>query len=634
MKALDILKKYWGHNSFRLNQEEIISSVVNKQDTLALLPTGGGKSICYQIPAIMNDGICLVISPLISLMNDQIRHLQSKGIKSVSISSNMYFKDIDTTLTNCIYGNIKFLYLSPEKLKNKLVRDKIRLMDINLIAVDEAHCISQWGHNFRPSYRLINEIREFANNAPIIALTATANKLVAEDIQENLNFKKNNLIKSSFRRKNLSYVNTVVNNKTEVLLKLLKKIKSSVIVYVGSRRQSNEICQLLINNQISAKSYHAGIDNATRNKTQESWITNQTRVIVATNAFGLGIDKEDVKLVVHMQLPLNIEAYFQEAGRAGRNGKTAYSFLLINQSDIKRNKDILKFRYPTLEEIQKMYQKIADYLQVAVNTMPEEEFAFNIEVFAKKYNFNITQTFHTLQFLENEDLIKLLDNSFGSSKIKMAINNSELYKFQIANSFFDNFIRIILRKFPGIFNNNISIKEKKLASELNISEEKLINMLQKLEQKGIISYIPKHGGTHLIYLQNRLDAKELNISKERLKEAREYSNKKLEEIISYAYNRDECRSILLLRHFGENSKERCQICDYCVKENRKTLKQKDFEEISAAIIKLLEKRELSIDEIIIILKEIEEEKIQNVIQYLFDKDKISKHGNKYSRIKN
>ncbi len=312
--------------------------------------------------------------------------------------------------------------------------------------------------------------------------------------------------------------------------------------------------------------------------------------------------------------------------------KQPIHFLLINQSDVKRNKDILNFRYPMLEEIQEMYQKIADYLQVAVNTLPEEEFEFNIESFAKKYDFNITKTFHTLQFLENEDLIKLLDNSFGSSKIRMAINNADLYKFQIANSYFDNFIRIILRKFPGIFNNNISIKEKKLSNELNISEVKLINILQKLEQKGIISYIPKHGGTHLVYLQNRLDSKRLNISKERLQEAKEYSNKKLEEIIAYAYNRDECRSILLLKYFGENSKERCQVCDYCVKENRKTLKQKDFEEISKSIIKLLDENELNIEEIIDSLKEIKKDKIENVIQYLFDKDKISKHGNKYSRI--
>ena len=629
MEALDILKKYWGHNSFRLKQEEVINSVINKQDTLALLPTGGGKSICYQIPAIMNDGICIVVSPLISLMNDQIRHLQSKGIKSTAISSKMYSKEIETVLNNCIYGKIKFLYLSPEKLRNEDVKRKLELMNINLIAVDEAHCISQWGHNFRPAYRLINEIREVKKGIPILALTATANKLVIEDIQENLKFNKENLIKSSFFRKNLSYVSTIVNNKNETLLKLLSKIKSSVIIYVGTRRQSNEVSLFLNNNKISTKAYHAGIDNIKRNNIQNSWVKNETRVIVATNAFGLGIDKSDVKLVVHMQLPMNIESYFQESGRAGRNGKTAYSFLLVNKSDIKKNKEILSFRHPEIKEIRNIYQRIADDLQIAVNTLPEEEFLFDIQEFSQKYQLNISKTFHILKYLEQEDYLKLYENTFGSSKIKIAINNSDLYKFQIANGFFDNFIRVILRKYPGIFNNFINIDEKKLSYELKISTEKLTQILKQLENKGILEYKEKTEGMHLIYLQNRIDAERLQISKERLQESKDYNNKQLDEIINYAYNRDQCRSVLLLKYFGENNSERCQVCDFCINKNRKELKQKEFQEISRLVLRMLQVKEYSIENIFLELKDYKKEKIENVLNYLFDKDKISKHGEKF-----
>jgi ATP-dependent DNA helicase RecQ len=366
MDAIEVLKKYWGYTQFRLKQEEIIQQVIKKKDTLALLPTGGGKSICYQVPTIMQEGICLVVSPLISLMDDQVRHLQSKGIKSVSIASHMHYSDIDTALTNCIYGGIKFLYLSPERLKNNIVKSRIKQMNINLIAVDEAHCISEWGHNFRPSYRHISEIRNLLQNTPILALTATATNDVIKDIQQNLLFKEENLIKSSFRRSNISYVVDNVENKNARLIKLLNKIKSSVIVYVGSRKKAKFLTNLLIKNNFSANYYHAGLPAVTKAERQEHWTKNQTRIMIATNAFGMGIDKKDIKLVVHMDMPSTIEAYFQEAGRAGRDGKTAYSFLLANNSDIKKGKDQLKIKYPTISEILESYQNIANYLQIAV----------------------------------------------------------------------------------------------------------------------------------------------------------------------------------------------------------------------------------------------------------------------------
>ncbi|MDC0029259.1 RecQ family ATP-dependent DNA helicase, partial [bacterium] len=405
MQALDILKKYWGYNTFRLKQEEVINSVLKSKDTLALLPTAGGKSICFQVPALMKDGICLVISPLISLMEDQIKYLKSKGIKSVSISSSMNSNDIQTALTNCLYGGIKFLYLSPEKLRDQSVKEKIDQLNVNLIAVDEAHCISDWGHNFRPSYRLISEIRDTKKNIPILALTATANKSVVDDIQNNLNFKEKNLIKSTFLRENLSYVAVDCNSKKKTLLNLLNKFKSSVIIYVSSRKESNEIALFLKNNNISSTSYHAGIAFKKRIKIQEEWTNNLIRVIVATNAFGLGINKEDIRLIIHMQIPMNMESYYQEAGRAGRDGKTAYSFILYDRLDFRKNIQNLNIWHPEIKSIQNIYQKICDYLQIGIHELPDEDFQFNISSFCNRYNLDIKQTFIIINFLEKEELI-------------------------------------------------------------------------------------------------------------------------------------------------------------------------------------------------------------------------------------
>jgi ATP-dependent DNA helicase RecQ len=367
MDAIDVLIKYWGHTQFRLKQQEIIKQVIDKKDTLALLPTGGGKSICYQVPALMQEGICLVISPLIALMDDQVRFLKSKGIKSIAITSGMHYNEIDTALTNCIYGGVKFLYLSPERLQNELVQTRIKEMNINLITVDEAHCISEWGHNFRPAYRHISEIREIIPDTPVLALSATATSSVIDDIQNNLNFKKHNLIQSSFTRENLSYVVDNVEDKKLRLLKLVDKIKSSVIIYVGSRKAAKEITNFLLNNNYSANYYHGGLAVKVRTERQESWTQNQTRIMVATNAFGMGIDKPDVKLVVHLELPSTIEAYFQEAGRAGRDGKQAYAFLLANKGDVKKQQDLLTLRYPSISEIKTVYQNLANYFQLAEN---------------------------------------------------------------------------------------------------------------------------------------------------------------------------------------------------------------------------------------------------------------------------
>ena len=629
MDAIDILKKYWGYTSFRLKQEEVINSIINKKDTLALLPTGGGKSICFQVPAILQEGICIVISPLISLMEEQTRYLKSKGIKSIAISSVMNKNQIETALTNCIYGGFKFLYLSPEKLRDQVIKDKIKDMNVNLIAIDEAHCISEWGHNFRPSYRLIKEIREVKTNTPVLALTATANKDVIRDIQKNLNFNKKNLIQSSFYRKNLSYVVVECNDKYQMLLKLLRKIKSSVIVYVGSRKESTKISLYLNQRSISASAYHAGIDISKRIKTQESWTNNSTRVIVATSAFGLGINKTDVRMIVHMQIPINIESYFQESGRAGRDGNTAYSFLLISKDDISDNYKRLQNRYPSLKEIQDVYQKICDYLQVAIDTLSDEDYDFNIKDFCKRYEFNIISTYSAIQYLENEELIKLTDTQYISSKIKIIISNAELYKFQISNSHFEKIIKLLLRKYNNIFSNYVNIDEDYLQSQINNDKQLIKKILIKLEEHGIIKYRQKNNGVQLRFLQHRKDSEKLNINEKQIKFNKSNAKEKLEKVIQYINEKQRCRSNILLEYFGEKKIERCGICDFCVRKNKKEIKEKGFNELSIQIIQLLEKKECDIEEITDKIHNQKKEDIIDVINYLFENDIIYKFGNKY-----
>ena len=571
MQALDILKKYWGYNTFRLKQEEVINSVLKSKDTLALLPTAGGKSICFQVPALMKDGICLVISPLISLMEDQIKYLKSKGIKSVCISSSMNSNDIQTALTNCLYGGIKFLYLSPEKIRDQSIKEKIDQMDVNLIAVDEAHCISDWGHNFRPSYRLISEIRDKKKNIPILALTATANKSVIDDIQNNLNFKEKNLIKSTFLRQNLSYVAINCNSKKKTLLNLLNKFKSSVIIYVSSRKESNEIALFLKNNNISSTSYHAGIDFKKRIKIQEEWTNNLIRVIVATNAFGLGINKEDIRLIIHMQIPMNIESYYQEAGRAGRDGKTAYSFILYDTLDFSKNIQNLNIWHPEIKSIQNIYQKICDYLQIGIHELPDEDFQFNISSFCNRYNLDIKQTFIIINFLEKEELIKLYDSKNIKSKIKIIISNAELYKFQISNSYFDSFIKFLLRNYPNIYTNFVNIIETEIEKKLNIKTQSVKDILIKLEQKGVIKYRQNEVGMQLRFLQNRKDSEKLNISKEKILNKKKLAEEKLDIIIKYINNKNKCRSQNILKYFNEEVHERCNICDNCIAQKKKNL---------------------------------------------------------------
>ena len=629
MKAIEVLIKYWGHTQFRLKQEEIIQQIIEKRDILALLPTGGGKSICYQIPALMQEGICLVISPLIALMADQVRHLQSKGIKSVAITSNMHYSEIDTALTNCIYGGVKFLYLSPERLKNDLVQSRITKMNINLITVDEAHCISEWGHNFRPSYRHISKIRSINKEIPILALTATATSDVIEDIQKNLLFKKENLIKSSFKKEKMSYVVNKVEDKNSRLLKLLNKIKSSVIIYVGTRKRAEDLTTFLNNHSFSANYYHAGLSYEARNLRQESWSKNQTRIMIATNSFGMGIDKSDVKLVVHMDLPSTIEAYFQEAGRAGRNGKTAYAFLLVNNLDIKKQQDLLKLKYPTIDEILEGYQNIANYLQIAVGDFPEDPIPFDIVSFSDRYKINTLKAYNVIKYLEKEEKIRLSDELRSPSKVKIIIPSIELYKFQITNKFYDAFIKLLLRSYNNLFNHLVVVNEGKIANHFNSSIEDVKTILFKLQQLEIIEYKEKNNLSQLTFLQERQDLSRIHFNENKWKERRNYEIKKLNDIVNYINKKDTCRSQLLLHYFGEEKSVKCGLCDVCIIEKRNDVKDKTFKEISEKIRHSLKHDEMTLRELCNTMSDFSEQEIINIVNYLFENDKVSQFGNKY-----
>jgi len=630
--AKQILIKYWGHTNFRPMQEEIIQSVLATKDTLALLPTGGGKSVCFQIPCLMQDGICIVISPLISLMKDQVEHLKYKGIKSVAIISGMSKNEVDVALGNCIYGNYKFLYLSPERLQNKMVQERIRQMNVNLITVDEAHCISEWGYDFRPSYLHIAEIREVIPDVPILALTATATADIIDDIQDKLLFSEKHLLQSSFVRENLSYVVINTENKKTKLVKILNHFKSSAIVYVGSRKETKEITQLLRTHNISSDYYHAGLDMDIRNQKQEKWTHNEIRVMVATNAFGMGIDKDNVRVVVHINTPTSLEAYFQEAGRAGRDGTLAYAILLTNKSDrIDLSRFILS-QFPTVQEIRDCYQKIADYFHIAVDTAEGESFEFDINDFCERYNLKTYKTYNILKYLQKEEFIKLTDSIHSPSKLHFIVDNTELYRFQVANVHYDSFIKLLLRSYSGLFENYVTINEQTLSSRFNSPPTQVMDLLEKLQQLEILKYLPRTNAPKLIFTKNRAEASTIRISEEILKKRKELKKQKMESIIAYAENSTICRTQQLLEYFGEENNYKCGKCDVCVERNKLEISDLEFEEIKKYLQNILSEKAMISSEIINIITDVREEKVLKVLQWLLDNGKIKLTENKYSWI--
>ncbi|MFZ1495450.1 MAG: ATP-dependent DNA helicase RecQ [Saprospiraceae bacterium] len=571
-----ILTHYWGYDSFRPLQAEIIQNVLEGNDTLALLPTGGGKSVCFQVPTLAMDGICIVISPLISLMKDQVYHLKMKGIQAAAIYSGMSLKLMDTILDNCVYGNYKFLYVSPERLYSELLLARLAKMKIALFAVDEAHCISQWGYDFRPPYLEIKNIRIKLPNIPIIALTATATKEVVHDIQEKLAFNNGSVFLQSFKRKNLAYVVQYEEAKRERLLKILKNVQGTSVVYVRNRKLTKEIALFLQKNNITANFYHAGLATKEREVVQDDWMNNKTRVIVATNAFGMGIDKPDVRTVVHLDVPDSLEAYFQEAGRGGRDGKKSFAILLYNLQDKVSLEQSYFNSFPSLEEIKLTYQALGNFLQLAVGSGKNESFDFSFLDFIQNYNFQAAKTMNALKLLAQASYIALTEAVFTPSLLKIIVSKEMLYDFQLKYKEYDLLLKTILRTVPGVHENLSSIFEETFAKVLKKNKPTIIKMLQHLHQQGIVYYEQFSEQPKVVFLVERLETHNVIIDTKLYNFRKERYWKNIQASILYA-EAITCRSQYLLAYFGEKS-DVCGVCDVCL-DNKKNTQNQDINEV-------------------------------------------------------
>ncbi len=618
----EILKQYWGYDGFRPMQEDIIWSILEGNDTLALLPTGGGKSICFQVPALLQDGICIVVSPLISLMKDQVDNLQKRSIAAKAIYSGMGYRQIDELLDNCIYGRTKLLYLSPERLKSELAIERISKMNVNLIAVDEAHCISQWGYDFRPSYLEINEIRKLHPEVPVVALTATATTDVVQDIQERLAFKKGKVYQNSFKRENLAYVVRKEENKEEKLLNILNKVPGTSVVYVRNRRKTKDISNFLNRNNINADFYHAGLNGDLRSKKQSSWIKSKTRVIVATNAFGMGIDKPDVRSVVHLDLPDNLEAYFQEAGRGGRDGKKSFAALLYSDSDKKMLTKHFETSFPELKEIKRVYQALGSYFQLALGGGIGKSYDFDLISFCTNFKLDILTALNSLKHLEKMGWISMTESVYMPSTVKMKISREDIYDFQLKNPKLEKFIKFLLRSNTGIFTDFVSIREGKLANSLKTETVKIVSVLELLDKEGIIIYRQKKDSPQLVFLRERVSIEDLNLDVKLYNFLKDRAKFRIEKAIEYC-EKEECRSQLLLSYFGEKKSKKCGVCDVCLGRNKSLEKSDDFERLSKKILQLLKKENLTLPQIIDSFHAKDEKKIIGVIQYMVD-EKIIK----------
>jgi ATP-dependent DNA helicase RecQ len=628
MTATEILKKYWGFEVFRPLQEEIIQSVIKGNDTLALLPTGGGKSICFQVPAMMMDGICIVVSPLVALMKDQVENLKAKGIEAIAIYAGMGKREIDILLDNCIYGNIKFLYLSPERLLSELVRVRISYMNVNLIAVDEAHCISQWGYDFRPPYLQIKELRTIHPDKPVLALTATATPTVRTDIVDKLAMKDPQIFVKSFSRKNLSYVVFNLDDKHKKLIEITKNVKGCGLVYVRNRRETAEVAAFLQRNHISADFYHAGLEKDLRFKKQEDWKTDQTRIMVATNAFGMGIDKPDVRFVVHLDLPESLEAYYQEAGRAGRDEKRAFAVLLTNKSDQKTLESKYTDSFPSVDEIKKVYHYLGNYYQLAYGVGEGLSFPFDLADFSKRFGTGVIKTLAALKFLERDGYLALSESIFMPSRLMFSASHEEVYRFQIENAAFDPIIKTIQRSYGGAFDAYIKIKESDLSKRLKISYNDVIAYLTKLQEYGIISYLQQTDQPQLQFLLPRMDMLHLDVDAKFIELRKQIQSEQIAAVLNYAA-KFSCRSIQLLSYFGETKAEKCGVCDVCLVEKKEKDSASLNDTIDFEICTVLQSHHLDLDDLVKHLQTGNDNDRVARIRELLDAGKIKTDGKKY-----
>ncbi len=617
MSIHQILKHHWGFDSFRPLQEDIINAVLEGKDVLALLPTGGGKSACFQVPALSKEGLCLVISPLIALMKDQVRNLEKKGIPSLAIYTGMNFHEIRKTLQNACYGNYKFLYVSPERLETNLFLEFLSGMKINLIAVDEAHCISQWGYDFRPTYTRIAAIREYLPGVPVLALTASATRMVQEDICNKLLFTEGyKRFQQSFERPELSYSVFDVPTKQIKLLEILNKVKGTAIVYCKSRKQTRIIAEFLMQHNITADYYHAGLSNEMRTGKQEDWIANRIRVIACTNAFGMGIDKPDVRVVVHYDTPDCLENYYQEAGRAGRDGKRAYAVLLHTQREISALQSLSKIRYPEKAEIKKIYTAIMNHLQISAGSGAGISYDFDISLFASYFKLNILSATYAIKALEQEEIISYNESFFKPSLLVFNCNKDDLNDFEIQNPELEPVIKGLLRSYEGIFDHPAVISENTLAKFISKTIEQVRNDLYILQKFGIIIYTPQNENPQITLLQNRMYADDFSINLTDYHKRKIYFEERVNAMIAYLTETNKCRSIYIADYFHAGHLHNCGICDNCINKKIKAAKDSNFEKIATHIINTVAKNSANLDEIYKKSDGITKTHLQKVIDYL------------------
>lgn len=617
-----ILKDYWGYDNFRGIQEDIIRSIGSGRDTLGLMPTGGGKSITFQVPAMAKDGLCIVITPLIALMKDQVRNLRDRGIKAIAIYSGMTREEIIIALENCIFGNYKFLYISPERLDTEIFRIKLRSMKVSMITVDESHCISQWGYDFRPAYLKISEIRNLLPGVPVLALTATATPEVVKDIQQRLAFKEENVFRMSFERKNLAYIVRRTESKQEELLHILKHVDGSAIVYAHNRKRTKEYAQLLNENGITATFYHAGLSNDTKDQRQKSWVKGETRVMVATNAFGMGIDKPDVRLVVHVDIPDSPEAYFQEAGRGGRDGKKAYAVLLYARSDKATLKKRITDTFPEKDYIRTVYEHLNYYYQMAMGDGLGCTREFNIDEFCRNFKHFPIQVDSALKILTRAGYLEYTDEQDNNSRLMFTLTKEELYRIHETSPEAEKLINIILRSYTGVFTEYAYINEETLSLRTGMTRQQVYDTLISLTRRRILHYIPGKKTPYIIYTRERQEADRLIFTKEVYEDRKESFIRRIEAMTEYAETEDKCRSRMLLLYFGEKNEHNCGQCDVCLSSHSSGIKQGVFDEISRAIEETLKEKDMTTSALMEKLESYDKENVTKVLSYLLAEEII------------
>lgn len=619
-KALEVLTAYWGYTAFRPLQEEIIDEVISGKDVLALMPTGGGKSITYQVPGLLMEGICIVVSPLIALIKDQVEDLRSRDIRAEYIVSGLDFRDIDRILDNCIYGDIQFLYVSPERLKSELFIERFKQMNVSLIAIDEAHCISQWGYDFRPSYLEIAQIKDYHPTVPVLALTASATPEVVIDIQDKLAFKKKNVLSTSFHRESLHYVVIKDENKKDRLLKGLQSRKGTGIVYVRSRKMTRELSHFLESFGIGAAAYHAGMTPELKDKIQRSWKKEEIRVIVATNAFGMGIDKANVRTVIHYDLPDSVEAYFQEAGRAGRDGLKAFAVIVCNKNDIESLRERVASGFPPLEIIKKVYDGIGNYYQLAYGSGLHESFVFDIVTLSERLSLSVIEIYNSIKILSRTGYYHLSDSLHQPSKIKLKVTQSELYYFEVANPKFESLIKTLLRSYTGLFDSYVRFNEYLIAKRMRMGVEELVKQLKYLDSIELIDYLASNDKPQLSFLRERVAIDRLHIDYESYGALKERQLKRSEAMIAYVES-NICRSVQLLKYFGEKETIECGKCDICLRKKAEGSIDGNREKL----ISLLKEKELKLNDILLNFLKIEKESVLAILQKLSNEGMLSKN---------